>query len=227
MATTLAQLRTRAQRRADLETSQFVVNTEWNDEINVARRELFDILVDLNEGAFDAYLSFSATKDAAGYYYYTLGTSPVVYRIRGLEKLDGTSYLSVPKLAFGNRNEATSLSYVLTGYASNGTLYFYPRDAVATTDTFRIWVTQRPSDLSADGDMITEMESQWDEFIVLGAAISRLDKEESPTDHLVAARMRYKAHIETMARTRDANEPRAITDVDFEESPWAVLPKAL
>src|ERR1044072_8760952 len=148
MATvTLAQLRTRAKRKADLENSSFISDAEWNDYINEAYQEWYDVLVATFQDYFITEDTFATT---AGTDTYNLPSD--FYKLVSLDLLTGTRYETIFPYQELERNAALSSS------------------ANIPTATIRRRYIPVPTVLSADADTITTF-SGWESLIVTDAAI--------------------------------------------------------
>ncbi len=89
---TLAQLRTRAKRLADMENSGFVADAEWLDYINEGLSELHDILVMASD---EYFLSSTTINIVSGTSAYALPSD--FYKVRGVDLQRVTSSIHVPR----------------------------------------------------------------------------------------------------------------------------------
>lgn len=224
MATTLLQLKTRARERADMVNSQFISDSELTSYINASYAELYDLLVQTYE---DYYItgptSFTLTSDDAGVY----SLPSDFYKLRGLDFQSGGSWIELYPYDWNTRNqENRTLSRYYTEGASrsyrllSSNLRIEPDDGA--DGTYRIWYVPSYTALSADTDNIDSMISRnnWEEFIIIDAAMKMLAKEESDTRHLVAEKAAVKRRIESAAGDRDIDQPERVSDTTNRSDYW-------
>ena len=207
MAETLANLRTRIRRRADRENDPHIVDAELNQFINASYKELCDLLV----AASSDYFLSSET--------YTLtGTTDVralpadCYKVRGVDWLNG-KYEALPRFTFANRNMTGQRMYRVLG----ANVQFLPLTNVA--GSYKTWYEAGPTVLAADGDSLTVVVDQWDEYIVIDGAIKCLAKSQDDVSSFLAEKAAMKLRIEAMAPDRDHGSPDRVTDIN-EYSGW-------
>lgn len=238
----LGELRLRAQQRADRVGSPFVSMTEWNFFINLAYKELYDLLVTAYE---DYYVSAVAFQTNGTDFRYALpngiGTfldfntlQPLTTASRPFYKLLGVdlnvstasnAWITVPKFMFINRNEFIypNSSSTIYGVAnmkyrlSGGSIEFIPTPSA--NQYVRLWYIPRARDLVADTDVADGING-WYQYIIVRAAKYALDKEESPTETLDAELLYLKGRIEEAAQNRDAGQADTISDVRGIRDPW-------
>jgi hypothetical protein len=207
MATTTRQrLRERAQLRADMENTNFISSTEWNDIINTSYRELYDILV----GTYADYYSSSATFTLAGGSGGNTYSLPAdFYKLRGLDYYIGSGtnpWREVPRYNFEDRNKLWFRSY-----ARMGSVIRVLPEAHAGGD-YKIWYIPQPTALTDDAHTV-EGVNGWEEYIVIDAAIKALNKEESDVSALMAEKAAILKRVESMASESDANRPATVADI--------------
>ena len=209
---TLAQLKTRARERSDMENSTFISDSELLSYINASHAELYDILVSKFE---DYYTIKTTTTVATGASTITLPSD--FYKLRGVDfQLDTNTWVAVGKFNFIERN-VLNRSIVRRGAGFRETQYrviggeiqIEPEDSAH--GEYRIWYTPLPTLLSADTDTVDGING-WEEYIVIDAAIKMLAKEESSTTHLEREKAAMLERIETMAANRDSGQPEKISD---------------
>jgi hypothetical protein len=221
VAATLAQLRTRAQRRADRENSSFVATAEWTDLINEAGAELHDIVV----LSFEDYLLTSGTVSiVAGTQSYALPSD--FYKERGVDYTSGGTTYTLRPFLFRERNYYGGLGGLVSDDVANlryqilgSNIRFVPSPAGSGTVT--LWYIPTYTALSADADTIsTAYAPGWEAFIVLGAAIKALKKEEADTSSLEMERQDLRQRIEGALKGRASGEPLRIVDVQVNDWEW-------
>lgn len=202
---TLAQLRTRARERADMElgsgqsaTDHFITNTELNSYINASIAELYDLLVKAYDA--DYYLTSSTVTGVASTLEYSLPND--FYKMKGLDREDGTP---VKKFLFAKRNNG-GLKYRLR--SSKLRFSDYP----VVGEVFTLWYIPKPTELSADADTFDGING-WEEYVIVDAAIKMRTKEETDTTDLKMEKQALKSRIEDMSQDRDTGEPERIADV--------------
>jgi hypothetical protein len=215
MAATLAQLRTRAQRRADMENSSFITSPEWLDYINEGLGKLHELLVETFE---DYEVTSTSVTLVAGTETYALPAD--FFKERGVDYVEGSTRYTLDPFEFAERNDME----ILAGASGFATAYRYaivganlrvsPKPTAAGTLT--LWYVPQVTLLAADGDTLpTRYSLAWERYIVLYAAIQGLDKEESDTSKLEARLEREERKIASAASTRRAGAPRRVVDVRY------------
>lgn len=221
MAATLAQLRTRILRKADMENSSFIGGEtgggdELKDYINESYRELYDLLVSKNQDFF--------VKEPAGTLTIASGDSSVslpadFYKLMGLDRdLGGGDYVEVRPFNFAERN------VTVRGGARRGGRYarltrriigdkMHVRPEADAPGTYRIWYVPKVTVLSAEADTLAATVTDWEEYVVVDCAIKCLLKEESDISALTKAKNDIIARIEVMAAQRDVGDVDRVADV--------------
>ncbi len=214
MAATLATLRTRARQAADMVNSAFISDAEALSMLNASYQELYDIIVDIHEDYFVTTSSFSLTSNDAG-----VSALPVDFlKLRGLDYLQGSDYLTVLPFNWANRNTFTSMgswpdvagiAYRIMG--SN--IRIEPNDEA--TGTYRLWYVPAVTLLSADADVVNTAITRagWEEYIVVDTAMKMKQKEESDVSTLAGQKSALIRRINSAASNRDADQPLTVTDV--------------
>lgn len=210
---TRAELRDRARQRADMERSQYISDGELNVYLQQSWFELYDILV----SRFEDYYSTTVTSTVAG------GSSSIAlpadfYKLRGVDyQLDGSTYSTLRAFNFLERNKrARNFDRLIAGRRNivyrlmgNQLLLLPENDAVGT---YRIWYIPRCPTFVDDTTQVNNV-LDFDEYIVVDAAIKMLSKEESDIAPLLAEKAALKVRIESMSSNRDAGEPATVQDV--------------
>ncbi len=223
MSVTLATLRTRAQRRADRENSSFVATAEWTDLINEAGAELHDLVVLSFE---DYLLTTESISIVAGTQSYALPSA--FYKERGVDYTSGGSTYTVRPFLFRERNYYGGLGGLVTDDIANlryqilgSNIRFVP--SPSSSGTVTLWYIPQYTLLSADADTLsTAYANGWEAFIVLGAAIKALKKEEADTSSLEMERQDLRSRIEAALKGRASGEPLRIVDVQQSDFGWVV-----
>lgn len=233
--TTLAAVRDAARQRADMETSQFVSNGEFNGYINASYQELYGLLVqkfgdnyyvalDANKAPYQFVTSGSAEMyglpDGSSSFLMPDGTAaPGFFKLLGVEMMvsapfDWTTLKPFPLIERNrytvqgmqtNTGRRSYLRYALMG----GNLWFKPVPMAG--QTIRIWYVPRLALLTGDQSTLDGV-SGWEEYIVIDAAIKALQKEESDVSVLMAQKQAMIARIEAEAENRDAGSPMVVGD---------------
>ena len=232
----LGQIRQMAQERADRVNSNFVTLPEWNQFINLAMYELYDLIVDTYEDYFiatpfqfqtannqylwplpDGNLSFvNGITGAAGY------IAPAFYKIKGVDlalQTSNNAWVTVNKFTFMDRNRFIYPNTASTIYGVFNLQYrvlgnfieFIPTPS--GNQNIRIWYIPRLPQLLQDTDLTTIGFSGWLEYVVVRAAKYALDKEESDTSKLDNELLFIKTRIEEAASNRDDAFPDKVSDV--------------
>lgn len=238
---TLQQIRLQAQQRADRVNSQFLTTQEWNQNINKAMFELYDLLVTVYEDYFIAApISFVA--DGVTYLVplpngsntwinSNTGQSFIpdpFYKIVGVDLALNNAvnaYVTVNKFNFVDRNRFVYPNTASTIYGVFNLQYrvmgsnieFIPTPSGG--QTIRIWYIPRLKELLLDTDTTAMGISGWIEYVIVRAAKYALDKEESDTQRLTEEILFLKQRIEESAANRDAGQPDTISDTN--QGNWA------
>ena len=136
MATTRLQLRQRVRARADMQATSFVSDDEVNTFIQGSYDELYDLLTVTAEDYYTVTVTFSITSGNT----YTLPTN--FYKLRGLDKADGSNYNQVKPFQFEDRNiTAAQFGGPFNGEAN-------ARYRIIAGSLFFVPATNAPGDLS-------------------------------------------------------------------------------
>ena len=216
MATTLLHLRTRARERSDMVNSKFVSDSELTAFINASYAELYDLLIMSYEDYFITSETFTLTSGDAG----VRALPADFYKLKGLDYLYGGSYVTLYPYDWNTRNlriNSPSGYYVgdldITYRVVGSNIRFEPR--TNATGTFQHWYIPSYTALSADSDTVDSVitRNNWEEYIVIDAAIKMLAKEESNTNHLNYEKQQMIKRIEAAAGDRDVDQPERVADV--------------
>lgn len=220
---TLANLRTRARDRANMENSQFVSDSIFNTYINYAISDLRDKIT--SKVGEDYFATSSSTTLTSGQETWALPAD--FYKLLWLEVLvDGTNYQRLNRFEVNEQPSApyslaypwASLKYRLR--ANN--IWFLPTNSTGG-NTVRLWYVPTPTALSADADTL-EGYNGWDEYVVLSAARKALVKEEQDVSDIDRELLVLDQRIECMAPNRDQAQPMRVYDNQRQSQyPWEFL----
>jgi hypothetical protein len=183
--------------------SGVVEQTDADRILNSALREVHDMLTQAVE---DYQLTTSAELTVAGGAdYVALPTD--VYKVRGVDRKIGTSWQTMDRHEFGDRNKTSGpLTYTVAG----SRLYFAPV-AQAPGAIVRVLYTPVFTDLSDGGSF--DGINGFEELAVVEAAIRMRDAEESDVQVLMARKAALMERVNMMAQRRDRGRPHKARDV--------------
>ena len=196
MSVSLATLRLRARRRADMENSQFISDAEANDMINEAYCELYDLMVQSYERYYVKFGTFSLVPGTTAY-----ALPADFYKALSFDLQAGNVYVTLFPYDENERNSTTTTSYsiptatVRMRYIPMATLF------VADTDT-------------------ADFVNGWEALLITDVAIMMLEKEESATDALERRRERQLRRLQEMAQSRDIGMPGRVQDVTLYDTAY-------
>lgn len=237
----LQQIRLQAQQRADRVNSQFVTNGEWNQYINKAMFELYDLLITVYEDYFVAQPAMFQTNGQTQQYPLPNGSNTFIdqsgqtftpspfYKLLGLDlQVQNTQngWVTINKYNFIDRNQFVYPNTSSTIYGVFNMRYrviganiqFIPTPSA--NQGIRIWYIPRLTELLQDTDTTTQGISGWIEYVIVRAAKYALDKEESDTTKLDAELLFLKTRIEESAANRDAGQPDTISATRTTNGSW-------
>lgn len=211
---TLSELRAKARRRADMEDSAFVSDSDLNDWINDSKAELYDLIIQKYE---DYYLSSYTFSTANGTATYDLPVD--FYKCRGVDLVDGSTTYSLREFMFNERNRYQSsgltgiyghefLLYRITG----NTIRFVPTPTGVNSIT--LWYIPVSKKLEKDSDKLDcGIIPGWEEYIEIDVAMKCLEKEESDFSQLMARKQLIVKRIEAASGGRNSDLPQRVIDV--------------
>jgi len=221
---TLAQLRTAARQRADMQASDFVSDSEANDYINQSLAELHGMVVAAyGEDYFVTETSLSYAANAI-----SAALPDGCFKVRGVAALvsEGTPnrYVTLRQYNYNTRyawtspgvgqgivsNQWSNIRY----RAENGLLKITPPPTSATT-LLLAWIPE-VTELVDDTDTteVNDSLNGWLEYVVVDVAIKMKDKQESDTSVLERQREKLVRRIEAETANRDAGDAETIRDVN-------------
>jgi len=211
--TTLADLRIRTRRAADMLKTQFVTDDELNEWINNGLSELHDILVTSFEDYYEKDFTYNVTSSQSSY------PLPVDFlKAQGVDATVGGLTYSVPRYMPQQRNYyRASAALVFNGLGSlyyrivGSEIRFIPQP---TTSTIVLRYVPQYTSLVLDTDLVDQqIPNGWEDFAVADAAVQALMKEESDVTAAMARKDSIMNRITVAADSRDAGEPWRISDV--------------
>lgn len=217
---TLAELRTQARQRADMEHSTFVSDAELTTYINASLAELHDLLVAAyNEEYYMEEYQWSSDGISLAY-----DLPADFYKLRGVDvRMSSTgAWATVKRFNFNKRNEQqNTFAWNMLGlpyleYRLVGSKVRFNRIPDANLQ-FRIFYHPKSVSLVADSDTFDDING-FAEYVIVDVAIKCMQKEESDTRVLLAQKAALKQRIEGMAQNRDANEPESVSDIYAEDT---------
>lgn len=239
----LSQIRDQAKQRADRVNSNFLTVPEWNQNINKAMFELYDLLVTVFEDYYVAPpIQFNTTGNT---YLYPLPngsntflnaldlnqtiTPTAFYKLLGVDlQVQNTNngYVNIQKFNFINRNEFIYPNSASTIYGVFNCRYRIMGNSLQLIPTpsanqgVRLWYIPRLVELLQDTDTTATGISGWVEYVIVRAAKYALDKEESDSSKLDQELLFLKQRIEESAANRDAGTPDTISDLRSTKGYW-------
>jgi len=228
MSITLAELKTAARERADMEDSQFVTDSELLFYINSSIAELHDILI--QSYGQDYYIKstiFTTANAADEYSLDTIIPSKDFYKMRGVDaKITASQWFTLKAFNFNERNKfQDSGSYNLQGTVNTryrmvgNALHFAPRPDDNTE--IRLWYIPLATKLTADTDTLDDL-NQYAEYVIVDVAIKMLTKEETNANVLIMHKQELKQRIEAAAANRDASASETVQDIYSENNPYVL-----
>lgn len=218
----LSEIRQRCRERADMESSQFVTDSELNFYINQSIAELHDLLVQsYGEEYYVKRVSFNTVGQQESYDLDTVITDGDFYKLRGADaRLNGDDLFTLQKFNFNERNRfqhfgvwdylgITNVRYRILG----NEIRFVP--IPDREIEVQLWYIPRAVTLSADTDTYNDFNG-WIEYVIVDCAIKMLNKEESDVAVLLNEKALLKRRIEEVANNRDAGDPESIQDIYIE-----------
>jgi len=212
---TLLSLRTQIRERCNMESSEFISDSELNSFINSSYSELYDLLVSRFE---DYYTTTTTSTVASGASSFAVPSD--FYKLRGVDRQVGSStdYYALLKFNFSERNwrnrrlnrtlfGQSNINYRLVG----NNVELVPEDHAP--GSYKLWYIPTYTTLSADGDTVDGVNG-WEEYIIVDACIKCLEKEESSTSMFEKQKVKLEQRIEEMASLRDIDQPDRISDVN-------------
>jgi hypothetical protein len=213
MATTWAEIVTRAKARVDMSQSSFVEPDEWLEYARDSYRKLHSIL----SSSFQDYFNKPSDPLTVA----SDGTVDVPTDFQKLHAVDikyGSEWIPLKGRTQAERSNGGRRSAFIRVFRSIGyrlmadKVYFYPAES-ASGQVVRLWYTPQPEKLpNTSGNVPRDME-RWTEFLVLDMAIMAAIKEETDDSQLVRDREIIRAEIREQAMQRMLEDPGGVEDV--------------
>jgi len=226
-AVSLSTLRTRAQRRADMEGSSFVGTAEWNAYLNEGAMRLHELLVEAYGNEYvkktSAISIVGGTSDYAlpSDFFKLTGVDLVVngkaVALRRFEEpernafrnIGTTSWFSVPRYRLEGGNIRL---YPAPTSTMTGTLIYIPLLQVLEGGSGTTYINAFVSNTDT-----INFPNGWEKFVTAYAAEQALMKEESDTRAIRGQLERWEVELRQIAEDRDAASPKHLVDVDMIE----------
>lgn len=232
----LGELRLLCQQKADRVNSDFVTLPEWNNYINLALEELYDLLVTSYEDYFMAPRArFTTTGDPNTIFSYPLPNGSntfqdingsnfipkAFYKILGVDLALNTSqnaFVTINKFNFIDRNNFVYPNSTSTMYGVFNMRYRIMGNNIeiipvpSANQIIQLCYIPRLDKLLKDTDITTVGFSGWLQYAIVRAAKYALDKEESDTAKLDSELVFLKDRIEAASQGRDAGQPNTISN---------------
>jgi hypothetical protein len=209
---TLAEVRTRALQRADMEYNsavaggnRYVTTTELNQLINVSYKRLYGTLV--RYGMHRAETTYAITGDGR---FSTYDLPADMYAILGVYRVEDSGdsvYLGRHDHRHRPNTQRTNDASTYRVVGADIQFSPYPADG-----TYHVVYVPGPADLSADSDTIDSVLG-WEEYVVIDVAIKLKLKEGTDVSGLLADRELLIRQIQDEARDEEMSETYTIADV--------------
>jgi len=213
MATyTEADLRTRARRRADMENSTFVTDSEIQDYLNSSMSELHDMMVKSYEDYFVSEQTYTAPLATGG-----ANLPDDFYKALGVDYDSGGITSTLKAYSFTERNIYNTPYAVIDRlaepmYKIEGTkIKLIPGNSQSGTIT--LYYVPQATQFSGTVTEVENVIPGYEEYIVVATAIRMLMKEESDTTALELEKQQLGRRIIRAISPRDASGSHAIRDV--------------
>lgn len=218
---TLADIRSAAQRRADMVNSSFVSTAEWTEYINGSYFELYDVLVQKYGDDYNVQQGNATTSGATQF----ISLPADFYKLVGVDLQVSAPdwWVTLRPFEFAERNRFALRNYQsfyglsnLRYHLQGGNLMLSPQPAGG--QNLRIWYIPRLSPLVNETDVADGI-SGWLDYVIVDAARKALLKEESDASGLMAEKAELLRRIDAAAENRDAGAPQTVADT-ASSNPW-------
>lgn len=200
MPATLAELVTRAKRRADMVNSNFLSPTEWQQLVNDAYRELYDMLVIAFE---DYFIATTTIPVVSGTDTYPLQAA--FYKMLRVRLETGSDKVRLPRVPF--IEDTAQLGYCILGQS----IMLKPEPTAS--GLIRYWYVPQAATLSDTVDVHPGVVNGWEQYAVVEAARVALEIQKIDTSSLEREKLMLSRRIATASKNRDAGEPQRVRDV--------------
>lgn len=199
MTVTAQQLITRTREAADMDADgeDFLTDVQVLGHINNVKGELHDLLDNTFEDWFLTRTDLSLTGSA-----YDLGAD----RFRGVFRLQDGFEHPIERLSVEDLGRRHNRSFCNTSYTLEGTTLRFRPENKAPGDVRLYYVSSHVPLTTGSNLPVQYSKNGWDEFIVVGAAIHALEKEDDVEKmaSLGARKAALTVRITKAASTRDA-----------------------
>lgn len=212
---TLAQLRTRVRRRADIQDDgNFITDEELTDYINYSISELYDLILHSENGKF--FTKNAPVLTQVGTFAYELPED--VYKISAVEYYYGSRYvrgkpgeiLDFPNLS-ANPPTLPEFVYFLRADPQTGKKYLYVFPEVDETNLAVLYIPEAPL-LELDNDKWDGF-SGWEEYVILDSAIKCLSKQNLETNTLEYQKKNTAKRIISQSSYFDTGQPSTVREL--------------
>jgi hypothetical protein len=219
---TLATMRTRVRRRADMENSNFISDAELDQYINDSLSELYDLFV----VEYEEYVIQKLDTTITGEVEYDIVTDFGIdnfMKIAGIDLKTSGRTINMQRFMFPERNTMQDMPVVSASFEYNiqyavlGNTIKFTNDQANSNNDITIWfVPSFVPMLETDfvDDVAPFLAPGWEEFAVLDSAIKCLLKEESDTKALEREKSQLTKRIRSIAMNRDTGSPYRVVDVN-------------
>lgn len=217
MLKTLADLRTEARQRANMEDDgNFVSDSEWKSYIQQGVASLYDILIDADDSKYLAKNAPVLTK--VGQFAFELPQD--FYRLISVDYFASGSYCRATEAKVeeyatlaARQPPISAPEYYIRGQFGTGAkhLFIFP-DSVDGANLAIVYIPTPPI-LDADTDDFDAI-SDWHEYIIVYAAILALTKEESDTSPLEVQLNRLTKRLRNAMKDINVGEPKTVRDLN-------------
>lgn len=213
MSITLAELKSQARDKADMQNSQFVSDSELVNYINASIAELHDLMVAaFDNDYFVSEYSFQTSADTSSY-----ALPATFYKLRGVDsKIGNDQWFTLQPFNFNERNSKNDMIAYLA-YGNNFRYRLMGSNIVFTPTPkgvfdIKLWYIPLATKLSSDSDVLSDL-NQFAEYVTVDAAIKMVAKEEGDISVLAGQKAELKRRIEVMAQNRNADKSESVTDI--------------
>lgn len=211
-AVTLASVRNTVRLRGDYPRSAKFTDAYVNGEIQAAWSELYELLVDTNEGYFDTSSTVSTVASQA---YVALPAT--CWRVLAVDRLDGSDYVELAQVSISDRNRFSATADKPTAYraTARGIDLFPTPNAIYT-----LRVSFVPMVTALSETTTTQLYNSWEEYVVAGALLRMYQREERPIGEIMNELARCRDRISRGADQRQQQEPQYLP---LFEDDWSMV----
>lgn len=193
----LSDIRSALRFRGDYRNVLRFPDANLDNEIQAAWTELYELIADTNEGYWDTSGTVATVASTA---FVALPTD--AWRVRGIDRLDGTDYIGLEQVGVSDRNFFSSTTGRPCAYrlTARGADLFPTPDAIYT---LRFTYTPSAPVLSAARDYY----NGWDEYVIYGGLVRLALNEERDPGAWQQQLDIQRARITRGATQRKAQEP--------------------